>query len=101
MVGPARRARVGAGIVPAAGADPGAAGPDRTRTAFTRERAREVQRLEKLLEDAGIKLSVPAHQPYLTSIAEELNERPRAVLGYLTPREAFERLLTDTVATTA
>ncbi|MVT25421.1 IS30 family transposase [Nesterenkonia alkaliphila] len=45
--------------------------------------------------------AIPAHQPYLTTIAEELNERPRAVLGYLTPREAFERLLTDTVATTA
>src|SRR5680860_1278713 len=29
----------------------------RTRTAITRERTREVQRLEKLLEDAGIKLS--------------------------------------------
>jgi transposase len=29
----------------------------RTRTAITRERGREVQRLEKLLEDAGIKLS--------------------------------------------
>jgi transposase len=29
----------------------------RTRTAVTRERSREVQRLEKLLEDAGIKLS--------------------------------------------
>ncbi len=29
----------------------------RTRTAITRERSREVQRLEKLLEDAGIKLS--------------------------------------------
>jgi transposase len=29
----------------------------RTRTAITRERAREVQRLEKLLEDSGIKLS--------------------------------------------
>lgn len=29
----------------------------RTRTAFTRERGREAQRLEKLLEDAGIKLS--------------------------------------------
>ena len=29
----------------------------RTRTAVTRERAREIQRLEKLLEDAGIKLS--------------------------------------------
>ena len=29
----------------------------RTRTAMTRERTREVQRLEKVLEDAGIKLS--------------------------------------------
>jgi transposase len=29
----------------------------RTRTAITRERGREVQRMEKLLEDAGIKLS--------------------------------------------
>ena len=29
----------------------------RTRTTLTRERAREIQRLEKLLEDAGIKLS--------------------------------------------
>jgi len=33
------------------------------------------------------------HQPYLTAVAEELNERPRATLGFLTPREAFERLL--------
>lgn len=32
----------------------------RTRTAVTRERTREVQRLEKLLEDAGIKLSLVA-----------------------------------------
>ena len=29
----------------------------RTRTAVTRERGREIQRLEKVLEDAGIKLS--------------------------------------------
>jgi hypothetical protein len=29
----------------------------RARTAMTRERGREIQRLEKLLEDAGIKLS--------------------------------------------
>lgn len=36
---------------------------------------------------------IPAHQPYLSSIAEELNERPRAALGYLTPRESFEQLL--------
>jgi transposase len=32
----------------------------RTRTVITRERTREVQRLEKLLEDAGIKLSAVA-----------------------------------------
>jgi len=32
----------------------------RYRTAITRERTREVQRLEKLLEDAGIKLSLVA-----------------------------------------
>jgi len=32
----------------------------RTRTAVTRERGREIQRLEKLLEDAGIKLSAVA-----------------------------------------
>ena len=32
----------------------------RARTAITRERGREVQRLEKLLEDAGIKLSAVA-----------------------------------------
>ena len=32
----------------------------RARTALTRERSREVQRLEKLLEDAGIKLSAVA-----------------------------------------
>ena len=32
----------------------------RTRTAVTRERSREAQRLEKLLEDAGIKLSAVA-----------------------------------------
>ncbi|SDB87066.1 hypothetical protein GA0111570_105289 [Raineyella antarctica] len=38
---------------------------------------------------------ITTHQPYLNAIAEELNERPRAVLGYLTPREAFERLLVD------
>lgn len=32
----------------------------RARTAITRDRSREVQRMEKLLEDAGIKLSVVA-----------------------------------------
>ncbi len=37
--------------------------------------------------------TITDHQPYLTAIATELNERPRAILGFLTPREAFERLL--------
>jgi IS30 family transposase len=41
---------------------------------------------------------IPAHQPYLTTIAEEMNNRPRATLGFLTPKEAFERLLTQPVA---
>ena len=36
---------------------------------------------------------ITTHQPYLNAIAEELNERPRAALGWLTPREAYERLL--------
>lgn len=39
--------------------------------------------------------AIPAHQPYLRAISAELNERPRATLGYLTPRESFQRLLTD------
>src|SRR6185436_11044280 len=34
----------------------------RARTAITRERGREIQRLEKLLEDAGIKLSSVASE---------------------------------------
>jgi IS30 family transposase len=36
---------------------------------------------------------ITSHQPYLDAIADELNDRPRAVLGYLTPREVFEKLL--------
>ena len=44
----------------------------RTRSAIVRERAREIQRLEKLLEDAGIKLS---------SVASDIN-------GGLGPRDA-------------
>lgn len=39
-----------------------------------------------------------SHQPYLDSIADELNDRPRAVLGFLTPREDFTKLLNDNVA---
>jgi IS30 family transposase len=41
------------------------------------------------------------HQPYLNAIAEELNEMPLKCLSWLTPREAYERLLTSDVASTA
>jgi len=44
--------------------------------------------------------AITIHQPYLTAIAEELNERPRAVLGYRTPREVYMKLLTEPVAYT-
>jgi IS30 family transposase len=43
---------------------------------------------------------IPDHQPYLTAIAEEINNRPRACLGYLTPQEAMQRLLLEGVAPT-
>lgn len=43
---------------------------------------------------------IPQHQPYLDAIADELNDRPRATLGNLTPREAFNRQLLDAVAST-
>lgn len=35
------------------------------------------------------------HQPYLTAIAEELNTRPRACLGFYTPQEVFHQMLLD------
>lgn len=40
-------------------------------------------------------VAIPSHQPYLDAIADELNDRPRQTLGFLTPREVFERLLTE------
>lgn len=44
---------------------------------------------------------ITSHQPYLDAIADELNDRPRAVLGFLTPREVFTKLLNDDVAMTS
>jgi IS30 family transposase len=41
------------------------------------------------------------HQPYLTAIAEEINNQPRRCLGYLTPQEAFQRALAEDVASTS
>ena len=59
----------------------------RTRTTVTRERAREIQRLEKLLEDAGIKLSSVASD--ITGVSG------RAMLGALIAGERNPVLLAD------
>jgi transposase len=59
----------------------------RTRTAITRERAREIQRLEKLLEDSGIKLS---------SVASDiLGVSGRAMLERLIAGERDPAMLAD------
>ncbi|MET4004758.1 hypothetical protein ABIB48_003503 [Arthrobacter sp. UYCu511] len=47
----------------------------------------------------GIELNNRPH--YLDSITGELTARPRAVLGFLTPREVFTKLLNEDVAKTA
>ncbi|WP_249933827.1 IS30 family transposase [Kocuria sp. 2SI] len=36
---------------------------------------------------------IPDHQPHLTAIPDEINNRPGCRLGFLSPREAFARLL--------
>jgi len=59
----------------------------RTRTAIVRERAREFQRLEKLLEDAGIKLSSVASE--LTGVSS------RAMLEALVEGERDPAVLAD------
>ncbi|MGH8988927.1 MAG: IS110 family transposase [Acidimicrobiales bacterium] len=59
----------------------------RTRTAITRERGREIQRLEKLLEDAGIKLS---------SVASDISGvSGRAMLDALIAGERDPAVLAD------
>jgi transposase len=57
---PAGRARPGPTVVRAAQADPGAADLTRYGKALIQERTREAQRLQKVLEDAGIKLGTVA-----------------------------------------
>ncbi|RCS63674.1 hypothetical protein CIK68_17970, partial [Brachybacterium alimentarium] len=37
---------------------------------------------------------IPDHQPYLTTISEEINNRPRRRLWFLTPNASFTQLLT-------
>ena len=57
MAGRPSGARAGAGLVRAAGAAAAATGSDPARVGLFQERTRELQRLEKELEDACIKLS--------------------------------------------
>ena len=59
----------------------------RTRTAITRERTREAQRLEKVLEDAGIKLSVVASD--ITGVSG------RAILGAMAAGQRDPAALAD------
>ncbi|MCB0900224.1 MAG: IS110 family transposase [Actinobacteria bacterium] len=59
----------------------------RTRTAITRERTREVQRLEKVLEDAGIKLSVVA--------SNIVGVSGRAILGAMVAGQRDSAALAD------
>jgi len=59
----------------------------RTRTAITRERSREAQRLEKVLEDAGIKLSVVATD--ITGVSG------RAILGAMAAGQRDPAVLAD------
>jgi IS30 family transposase len=44
---------------------------------------------------------ITSHQPYLDAIAAELNDRPRAVLGFRTPREVFNKLLLESATNVA
>ena len=77
----------------------------RARTAITRERGREVQRLEKLLEDAGIKLSSVASE--ITGVSGRLmlaamidGQRDPAVLADLAKRRLRSKIPALTEALT-
>jgi transposase len=77
----------------------------RARTAITRERSREIQRLEKLLEDAGIKLSAVASD--ITGVSGRLmlaalieGQRDPAVLADLAKRRLRSKIPALTEALT-
>ncbi|SON64069.1 hypothetical protein MSIMFI_05601 [Mycobacterium simulans] len=77
----------------------------RTRTVITRERTREVQRLEKLLEDAGIKLSSVAAE--ITGVSGKAmlealigGQRDPAVLADLAQRRMRSKIPALTEALT-
>lgn len=45
-------------------------------------------------------VEIPSHQPFLDTIADELNNRPRKALGFYTPKEVLERIIHDDLAST-
>ncbi|MGH9208126.1 MAG: IS30 family transposase [Acidimicrobiales bacterium] len=44
--------------------------------------------------------TITGQQDYLSTVAAELNNRPRRILGYRTPAEVFTELLTSSIAST-
>ncbi|MEC4020001.1 IS30 family transposase [Streptomyces sp. H27-D2] len=43
---------------------------------------------------------ITSHEPYLQAVAQELNSRPRRILGCRTPAEVFTELMTSSIAST-
>lgn len=64
------------------------------------ERGTNEQTNRMIRRDIPKSTPITDHQPYLNAIAEELNEIPREVLAWRTPREAYQALLASAVATT-
>ena len=99
--------------------------PDGAMRTLTWDRGREMARHQRLTRDTGVEVffahphspwergtnentnrlirrylpkgtPITSHQPYLDAIAYELNNCPRATLGYRTPTEAFNELIATT-----
>ena len=99
--------------------------PDGAMRTLTWDQGREMARHQRLTHDTGVEVffahphspwergtnentnrlirrylpkgtPITSHQPYLDAIAYELNNCPRATLGYRTPTEAFNELIATT-----
>ena len=99
--------------------------PDQAMRTLTWDQGREMARHQRLTHDTGVEVffahphspwergtnentnrlirrylpkgtPITSHQPYLDAIAYELNNCPRATLGYRTPTEAFNELIATT-----
>ena len=99
--------------------------PDQAMRTLTWDQGREMARHQRLTHETGVDVffahphspwergtnentnrlirrylpkgtPITSHQPYLDAIAYELNNCPRATLGYRTPTEAFNELIATT-----